>query len=51
MIVVAAIYLASIIAFATGIAASPNHTFRGWPAVITFLAMLVSGAILAVATI
>ena len=45
---IGAIFIACLVAFFTGIAASQDHVFRGWPAVITFFGMCSTGLALAV---
>lgn len=51
MTIVAAIYLAALVGFIVGIAASPDHVFKGIPAALTFACLLLSGGVLAVSAL
>lgn len=48
MIVLAVIHLVCVAAFFTGIAVSPDHVLRGFPAAVSFFGMVASGLVLAV---
>ena len=48
MIVAAVVYVCSVIGFVVGIATSPGHLYRGWPAILNACALLVSGLVLAI---
>jgi len=48
MTVLGVLFIVAQVAFFTGVAASPDHVFRGYPAAVSFFGMCATGLALAV---